>query len=215
MALPPTLPTIQFDGGEYRDRLAQGIILRCVDGNWRASDDSPLPEQFLCFGITKGLQRWEDGRPVEEIKKVPGEDLPDVDTLNAAVPQAQWEDGINGKRPPWQLNYVVYLLSVDDAQKYTFINATVGARIAAARLLDRIDSMQMMKGPNVIPIVTLASRPMKTSFGQKLRPHFEIVDWRDLGPATPAVPQPSAAPRIGKPVSEPTLSEEMDDSCPF
>jgi hypothetical protein len=170
--------------------------------------------QFFVFGVTKGLQRWEDERVVDEIKKTPGEPLPDVEALNAQVPQDQWEEGISGKRPPWQLNDVVYLLSVQDATKFTFINSTVGARIAAARLLDRVDSMQMMKGPNVIPIVTLGSRPMKTAFGQKLRPHFEIVDWRDLGPATPALPQ-APTPQLGKPVSESTVSEKLSDGIPF
>jgi hypothetical protein len=218
---------IQFDGGEHNDRLVQGIILKCVDGHWKANDDTPLAEgmQLYVFGVTKGLQLWQDERVIKEIKKTPGEDLPDVETLNAAIPHDEWEDGINGEpRPPWQLNDVVYLLSVNDAQRFTFINCTVGARIAAARLLDRIQSMQMMRGPNVIPVVTLGSRPMKTAFGQKLRPHFEVVSWRDLGPATPVVPQ-SSTPLIGsssvdpaetgKPVTEPTAAEALNDAIPF
>jgi hypothetical protein len=220
------LPAVQFDGGESRDRLVQGVILKCVDGRWKAHDDTPLHKemQFYVFGVTKGLQHWEDERVVEEIKKKPGEDLPDVEALNDVIPREQWEEGLDGKpRAPWQLNHVVYLLGVQDAMKFTFINSTVGARIAAARLLDRIESMQMIKGPNVIPVVTLDARPMKTAFGEKMRPHFEIVGWHDFGPPVPIVPSQSA-PRIGgpvdpakvgKPVAEPTTEEEVGDSIPF
>jgi hypothetical protein len=220
------LPVV-FDGGEHNDRLVQGVILKCVDGHWKAQDDTPLNEgmTFFVFGVTTGLQHWQDGALVKEIKKRPGEELPDVDELNAAIPQDQWDDGIDGNpRPPWQLNDVVYLLGVQSAMKFTFINSTIGARIAAARLLDRIESMQIMRGPGVIPIVKLESRPMKTKFGEKQRPHFEPVDWRDLGPATPAVSSPQSSPligtsvdpaQVGKPVTEPTLSEELNDSIPL
>jgi hypothetical protein len=210
----------QFDGGERNDRIVQGVILKCVDGNWRAHDDTPLAAgmQFFCFGVTKGLQRWEDDRVIEEIKKKPGDELPSVDELNGAIPQEQWADGIDGKpRPPWQLNDVVYLLSVRGAEKFTFLNSTLGAKIAAARLLDRIDAMRMMGGASVIPVVELGSRPMKTAFGQKLRPHFEVVSWRDFGPAGAAVGQ-SPTPqlgtsvdpaKIGTPVKEPEFNDAI------
>jgi hypothetical protein len=220
------LPVIQFDGGESKDRLVQGVILKCVDGRWKAHDDTPLHKemQFFVFGITKGLQCWEEERVIEEVKKKPSEDLPDVEALNRAIPREQWEAGLDGKpRPPWQLNDVIYLLSVNDAMKFTYLNSTAGARIAAARLLDRIESMQMLRGPNIIPIVTLDARPMKTGFGEKMRPHFEIVGWRDFGPTVPAV-APTTTPQlgsavdtkaIGKPVKEPTLAEELNDSIPI
>jgi hypothetical protein len=220
------LPAIQFDGGDSNDRLVQGVILKCVDGRWSAHDDTPLKEgdAYYVFGVTKGLQHWQGGRLVDEIKKKPGVELPDVKELNAKIPKETWDDGLDGKpREPWQLNDVVYVLRVRDAMKFTFLNSTAGARIAAARLFDRIESMQMMRGPNVIPIVTLGSAPFKTQYGGRLRPHFEIVDWRDLGPSTPAVPQ-SPAPligssvnptEVGEPVKLVTVEEEMNDSLPF
>jgi hypothetical protein len=218
------LPVIQFDGGEYNDRLVQGVILKCTDGRWKTHDGTPLPEgmQFYVFGVTKGLQRWEDERVVEEIKKKPGQPLPDVGELNAKIPQDQWGEGIDGKpRPPWQLNDVIYLLALKDAMKFTFINCTVGAKIAAARLLDRIQSMQMLRGPNVIPIVELDSRPMKTSFGQKMRPDFRIISWRDFGsptpaglpPSTPQIADPVDPTQIGKPV-EVTTEKLLIDAIP-
>jgi hypothetical protein len=218
---------IQFDSGERNDRLVQGIILRCVDGVWRANDDTPLHEgmQFLVLGITHGLQRWEDERVVEEIKKTPGVPLPDVHELNARIPEETWEEGIAGKRPPWQLNAIVYLLSTQDAEKFCFISPTVGAKIAAARLLDRVEAMRLLNGPGVVPVVTLDSRMMRTAFGQKKRPHFAIADWRDLsGSAAPALPQSpptlqlgtSVDPaKIGTPVKEPTAAEELNDAVGF
>jgi hypothetical protein len=175
--------------------------------------------QFYVFGVTKGLQRWEDERVVEEIRKKPGEDLPDPDELNATISQDQWGEGIDGMpRPPWQLNHIVYLLSVQDVMKFTFINSTVGARIAAARLLDRVQSMQMLRGRSVIPVVTLGNRPMKTAYGQKMRPHFEIVQWRALGGPAPLVPPPQPSPLIGTSVDTANVgkpTEELNDLIGF
>jgi hypothetical protein len=98
---------------------------------------------------------------------------------------------------------------------------------------------------NVMPIVKLDSRPMKTSFGTKMRPEFSIVEWRELdAPSTqPAVAQTTAPqienkttlrptqtaakkpakpsvgkpakPSVGKPVKPVSPEEDMDDIIPF
>jgi hypothetical protein len=99
------------------------------------------------------------------------------------------------------LYYVVYLLSPDDASSYTFINSTLGARIAYERLADRIEWMRRMRGTDVIPLIALETRTMKTRFGKRERPEFTVVDWRVFGgadapaaalpPPTPSPPTPS------------------------
>ena len=160
--------------------------------------------------------------------------MPDIDELNAKIPENEWELGLNAKpRPPWQLNWVVYLLNPETADTYTFLNSTAGARIAVERLEDKFHWMRRMRGPGVVPIVRLDSRPMKTNFGQKMRPEFTILEWRDIGTAeqkaTPQIEQqkpapdstasnpstPAAKTRPGKPVKPVELDEELDDSIPF
>jgi hypothetical protein len=162
-------------------RLIQGIILKCVDGRWSDADSLPAPAQLLVLGTTRALQRWHEKKPVNTIIELPNEPLPDVDELSAAIPETEWEVGLDGNpRPPWQLNWVVYLVNMETADVYTFLNSTTGARIAVERLADKFKMMRAMHGRNVYPIVQLDSRPMKTAFGQKLRPDFKVIEWREL-----------------------------------
>jgi hypothetical protein len=215
------LPVVADDGfggdDDGADRLIQGAILACVDGVWSCRDGTPIPEnmRLVAPSTTSALQRWEDERPVEIIRKQPGKPLPDLDEKNAEIPEDEWEQGLNGEpRPPWQHVHVVYLLDPRDASVYTYVNGTVGARIAVEKLKDKVKWMRALRGSNVCPIVELAARAMKTKFGVKRRPEFQVVEWRDFGgPAAIAVS--SSTPQIGKPVAEPTSKEIFDDSLPF
>jgi hypothetical protein len=65
-----------------------------------------------------------------------------------------------------------------------------------------------MRGDNVVPLVELSAKPMKTKFGQKLRPEFKIVGWRNLGVSLIK----DTAPQI---VAPPSASEQLDDQIPF
>jgi hypothetical protein len=220
-----------------KPRLIQGVIAKCVDGRWADSDGLPLPAELLVVGTTRALQCWKDQYPVDTIIEQPDEPLPDVDELNAQIPEREWGLGLDNKpRPPWQLNYVVYLLNPDTADTYTFLNSTTGARIAVERLDDKFRWMRRMRGSGAVPIVRLDSRPMKTKTGPKMRPEFTIVEWRDIGTApgieqktTPQIEQRKPAPdptpanpskpavkrKPGKPVKPVTRQEELDDEIPF
>ena len=225
-------------------RLIRGVIAKCVDGRWADADGLPLPERLLVVGTTRALQCWREQMPVDTIIEEPGEPLPDVDELNAQVPQNEWEDGLDGKpRPPWQRNYVAYLVNAETGDFYTYLNSTVGARIAFDRLNDRLEVMRRLRGMNVMPVVALDSRPMKTNFGQKLRPEFRILEWLEMAAATPAITHQPAAPqvehtvapseqstakppaqptkpknkktKIGKPVEPVSVAEELNDEIGF
>jgi hypothetical protein len=213
------------------ERLIQGDLLKCVDGHW----SPPPPPELLVVRTTRALQCWSDGKPIDTIIEQPGEPLPDLDELNAKIPENEWEPGLDGKpRPPWQLNYVVYLANMDTGDVFTFANSTTGARIAWERLTDRIEMMRRLRGDRVAPIVKLESKEMKTSFGKKLRPEFTIVEFRNLegdGDAHPAqlpppndkdptgaaAKPPAEKPKttVGKPVKPVTQQEEMDDEILF
>ena len=139
---------------------------------------------MLAMSTAICLQCWKDGQPIDTIIKQPNKPLPDVDALNAKIPESEWEPGLDEKpRPPWQKEFIVYLVNPTDASIYTFINSTMGAQIAFDRLKSKVVLMRQMRGANVVPIVKLDSQAMKTKFGQKIRPEFTILEWRQLGSA--------------------------------
>jgi hypothetical protein len=227
MSAPTNVPSVQPDNSDTR--LIRGEILKCVDGRWSARDGTTFQptEQFLVAGTGEALQCWQDGMPSDTIVKEAGKPLPDVDELNSKIPQKSWETGLDGKpRPPWQHNWIVYLIRCHDASAYTFINSTAGARIGVQRLADRVSAMQMLRGAAVAPLVTLGSKPFKTSYGDRLRPDFEVAEWRELGgsvgvqPPAPQIEPPkqqqkkTKAGKPGKPVKPVSLKEEMNDDIP-
>jgi hypothetical protein len=194
-----------FDPVPPVDQVIIGTRLKFADGKWTADGvEMPAGSKLLAFATDTILQRW-CAQHAETIKDKP---LPDPVELNAAIPQSEWELDLNGNpRPPWQTTYIVYLLDERTAEKFTFINSTVGAKIAVRTLQDRVASMRMLRGANVVAEVELSSRPMKTRYGQKLRPHFEIVGWRHAGGT-------KAPPKLTQ-VAEPTTAEQLNDAIPF
>jgi hypothetical protein len=205
-----------FDAVDHNsDRIIRGNIARCVDGKWTDKDGTKIPAdtKLLAWATTEALQLWRNKLPVETIIKQPGEPLPDVDELNSDIPQAEWEMGLNGPRPPWVKQHVVYLLNPTDGGELTFISSTTGAAIAVEQLRDKVRNMRMLRGGQVVPVVELGSKSMTTRFGTRLRPEFIITQWRNLGgPAT----APALNHEIGSLIEEPTLAEEMgEDSIPF
>src|SRR5260370_26816241 len=92
------LPTIATD------RLLQGDLIKCVDGNWRLRDGTEMTgATMLAIGTTEALQCWRNQTVLDTIIRRPDELLPDVNELNAKIPQAEWETGLDGQpKPPWQ-----------------------------------------------------------------------------------------------------------------
>jgi hypothetical protein len=238
----PVIPN-DFDDAGTDDRVIQGQLLKCVDGNWSTRDETPLPEVLLALSTAHFLQCWKEQKVVETIRDHP---LPSIDDLNAQVPQEEWEEGIDGKpKPPWQHAFIVYLLDPKDASVYTYINSTVGARMAYENLKSRVVMMRKMRGTAVHPVVALGKATFQGKFGPKIRPEFNIVDWRELGgdgaalpsapvariehyaaPETPAdiAAKSAFAPKAkpvkfgevmpGKKVKPPSVSEELNDELP-
>jgi hypothetical protein len=174
-----------FDDDGASEQLLQGDILRCVDGVWstRESGNFPQGKRMLVVRTTKALQHWEDQKPIDTIMEQPGKPLPDADELNEKIPESDWNIGLDGKpRPPWVLQHIAYLLDQSGvaASRYTFINSTKGARIAVARLRQKVADDHLLTGKTRLPIVELGAAPMKTPHGIKQRPDFNIVAWRDL-----------------------------------
>lgn len=208
-----------FGDSASSDRVIQGSIVRCVDGHWSDRDGIAFPAEIkmLALATAIALQRWKDQVPIETIIKTPGQPLPDLEELNAKIPNAEWEPGLNDEpRPPWVRQHIVYLLNPVDAAFFTFINGTVGAAIAVDRLKNKVVWMRQLRGSNVVPLVKLDSKPMKTKFGQKMRPEFTIVDWRRLGGGGLNAAQIEHRPDdyAGLQPVEMSIEEEMNDSIP-
>jgi hypothetical protein len=116
--------------------------------------------------------------------------------------------------------FCVYFLDLGDASLFTFLNSTVGAKIAWGKLRDRIKWMQALRGAGVLPMVELGSAPMNTKIVgvKKLRPEFRIVEdrWFSFGDGRDRPPLVSKPPpAIGKPVAPVTMKEELDDEISF
>jgi hypothetical protein len=192
-------------------RVIQGDLIKCVDGNWTAKDGTTVPKQLLALATTTVIQLWKDKTPVQTIVKKPGQPLPSLDDLNAEIPQEEWEVGLDGElRAPWQRQFIIYLLDPDTAANFTFANGTIGASIAVSNLKDAIKWQRAIRGEHVLPLVELSNKPMKTKRGTKLRPHFQVVEWRNLDvgfskEATPMLPPPDSNGEGG----------EFNDNIPF
>ena len=83
---------------------SRGVIRgTCVkftnEAMWVASDDEELPAELelIVVDIGRVVQKWKSGQPIETIVLAPGAKFPDVNELNAAVSQTEWEEGPDGK----------------------------------------------------------------------------------------------------------------------
>jgi hypothetical protein len=174
------LPSIQLEP----DRVICGAFVQFVDnrGGWILHETKkPLPKdhEYLALGTRRAVQRFVDGRP-EVIAEVPdGPALPDVDELNAAIPEDEWQTGLAGKpEPPWRQEFVLYALDLDALSVITFANSTIGAMRAVTEIESRWDWARALYGDDVRPLLKLADAPFPTSFGERKRPFFEVTGWR-------------------------------------
>jgi hypothetical protein len=214
-------PANGFDEPASGGSIMQGGRGKFVDGRWTDGDGAPLPSPLLVMGTATCVQMWKEKRATTIVKEA-GKDLPDLDELNAKIPESEWEKGLNGQpEKPWKKNWVAYLLDPKTAGVYTFINSTKGQKIAIETLESKVRTMRALRGSAAVPVVELGSKPMPTEFGQKMRPHFEIIGWRALGGGGKAAPQIEHKPTEpsgqmpGKPVEPVSLSEEMNDKINF
>jgi hypothetical protein len=222
-----------FSGSVTDGKLIKGQILRWNETNgWTDRDGLRSPEILLVLGCTEALQRWKDKKPLETITAKP---LPEINDLNAAVSPSEWEPGLDGRpKPPWVHQVVVYLIDPTSAGFFTYLNSTIGARIAWDHLRERVITMRALRGAKVVPMVKLGHRPMKTNFGMKHRPDFEIISWRSLGAdqaigapeqrkisgPTPTEPKPTSTAAeetlsTMKEVKVPSTAEEIADQIPW
>ena len=209
------------DGIEGHERpanagLIQGTLLKFSnEATWITRDDDEIDGnlELIPVDVQRVVQKWQEGQPIETRTLEAGEKFPDLEALNADVPQSEWVEGPDGhKRGPWQAQHILYLLDPMTMDKFTFPTGTVGGRIAITELRDKLMWMRKTRGSNVYAVVTLGDKHMPTRFGGRQRPHFNIVKWTRLGgqggEEIAALPSPSSAPAA---VQEPALNDSLDD----
>ena len=201
------------------NRLIQGQKVKFSNqAIWMIGEGEELPKtrELVAVNVSRVTQKWGDGQPIETHILEPGEKFPDIEKLNANTPQSEWREGPDGKlHGPWQNSYVVYLLDMTNAERFTYIGSTTGGGIAVRDLIDRTRWMRSFRGATVYPIVTLSDTFMPTRFGGRQRPNFVIKRWITLG-SDGALATPDA-PALSGPqtVAEPTAKEVTEDEIRF
>jgi hypothetical protein len=194
-----------FSSSLNSGRVGRGSFLRWNDSqHWLDRDGLTPPSPLLVVAVNEILQRWR-GNKSDNIVDKP---LPDSEMLNSTIPVSEWEKSVDGKpRPPWAHTVVVYLVNLATGETYTYSSATAGAHIAWNLLREAVVTMRMLRGQKCMPLVNLTERPMKTSFGMRQRPHFEIIGWKTPGgddKAIAAKPTPQVSGPEATAASSPT-----------
>ena len=218
-----------FDGNEPGDRRFERPLKFKNEGHYEELDGTVFSgeDESLAYSTSRRLRRWVDKKP-EYLPPKLGELLQDTaDKLNAAIPMEQWPIGLTGQpEEPWKPVYAVHLLRIRDGALFVLEHDTTGQRICVGQFSEQVEVMRRLRG-DVLPIVRLSSKPMKTKFGLRQRPHLEIVAWRQIsgdGKPAPQIESPkppknrgsSAEPvEIGKPIKPATTEEVLNDKIPF
>jgi hypothetical protein len=223
--------------------LIQGQIVKFTnEATWvtRGGEKLSGTLELVALNVIRVVQKWGDGQPIETRVLEPGEKFPNVEELNANVPQSEWRDGPDGKlHGPWQAQYLVYLFNFnpDTAERFTYATGTIGGGIAVRDLVDRVSLMRKVRGENVYAVVIPSNTLMNTRFGGRQRPHFVIKRWVALGgdsavsateslalsgPQTADLSTTRAATDNAdknsaglNEVKRPSISEEIDDEIDF
>ncbi len=131
--------------------------------------------------------RWEDGRPVEQLVRRPGERLPERENLSHTN-EDEWPTGPgNEPQDPWQNTRLVYLVDPDTAEAFTFSTSSWGGRSAVIELGDQISRMRAAHPdaarPRRLPAELTSTTHAEPSAGRALCPP------RQVGAETRATPR--------------------------
>jgi hypothetical protein len=178
----------------------KGDILKFSDGDFSTRNDDCLNNsQLAATGAWSGWVRWQGGKPTET------RELNGTLLLRESLgynDQSEWEKGLDGTpSDPWCDTRNLYLADPKTGEEYTFTTSSIGGRRAVEELCRQIANIRTAH-PRACPIVELNSEKMKTRFGMKSKPRFNVVNWIGLNE---------------KPVTQklPPASEVFNDDIPF
>jgi len=234
-------PDDGFNHHNDAERLIIGARIKCdvtKTPSWLDAAGTPLDVErhWIVTGTRTAIQRWKGEKVIDEYIKMKGKPLPDIDALNAGVPEDEWEQAPNNPdpKPPYQQSWYVHLLCPQTMERLTFIGGSVGAKIGVTALQDAVSDWRLVtKSKTACPIVKLTLRPWRSKkWGAKPGPWFHPVRWVDLGDdgGLPQLEAPSVRQIEHKPENEyaeakgrarlktikpPTTEEMVDDEIPF
>jgi hypothetical protein len=189
------------EGSQPQQGMIRGTHLTFgATAEWERRDGEIIESdvKMIATDIVRAVLKWsanKNERPETTIVP-PGQPFPDVEAMNEATPKEQWRQGPAGLQVPYQAQKAVYLLEPVSMETFTFTTSTTGGFIAVRELVDKVKVMRKYRGP-VSPIVTLGDTMMRTRYGERRRPHFNIVDWVHMAGGDepqPALPAPSPSP---------------------
>jgi hypothetical protein len=211
----------EMEGGEDQsasNRVIQGSKLKFTnEATWINDFEEEMPAdlKLVVAGIGRIVQRWGKDSSQPPVTRVlaAGEKYPDIKALNEAVPRSEWREGLNGLQGPYQAAHALYLINLEDMQRYTWITSTVGGAICIRDLVDRVNMMRQFKGEKVFAVVTLSDIYMNTKFGGRQRPHLIVRDWvlLDGSKAVPAPDEPKALPPTDKSKASTSSTKVLDE----
>ena len=216
----PYYDPVEELANEARNEL--GAMLKFVKGKWKIGDDEvPMGTAYIAGvdQLVRGWIRFEDKKRAESILRRRKEGaLPERDELSY-TDKSDWPlDGKGIPRDPWEKQYYLPLLPVDDdGELVTYVTSSVGGRIAVGKLCDVFLSNRRCR-----PIVALDVSSFKSKdYGDVISPAFKVVEFEQdpaepepTGPALASAPAAKIA--LAKPQSKKAaFGEDLDDSVPF
>jgi hypothetical protein len=185
---------------------------------WHDQDDLAPPEILVLVKLSSFLQRWTkvDGRNVPTT--ITDHPLPDINELNASIPENEWPIGRNGeKKPPFKHYCGFTLVNPVTGTQYFFANSTIGVQLLYNDMDESVSTVRAIRGDRCFPIVKLGQTSWTSrKWGSVLRPHFEILQWKVLGGGNTGdqVSAPAPAPQLTGPVLERTPEEPKPTATP-
>jgi hypothetical protein len=116
--------------------------------HWVDRDGITPPSPLLVYAVDEALRMWKANKPTI----ISDKPLPDLEQLNAAIPQSEWEQRDGQLRKPWEHIVIVKLVNFGTGERYKYEAATVGAHIAYDVLKEQVITMPLTAMGDVKPV---------------------------------------------------------------
>ena len=197
------------------------IMLKYDDPTWTGDGIVMNARELVLIEIHHEIIRWPTDSeakagakgPAEVIPIFRGEAEPDLDELNAQIPELEWRVRFGKKEKPYRVQRVLEFLDYRTMERFSWPSyvEVIGSSIAVDEIKRRIGVVRRLRGEDLVPVVRLEHVHMPSSFKKdRERPHLAIMGWARLGPGgieMVDVTQPLLKPSA--PAAEPTASPQM------